>query len=142
MKQEPTLTSIAVTNGKQREKLESANLIAGFGIEDDELHDENRQISIASDKLFVNYKTNESGFCYKKFKENLIISHLDIKSLVKFDKFIIGESIIEITQVFKKCHSNCPNLKNHPNCQANKEVAFAKIVKNGHIKKGDTLIKL
>jgi len=134
--------SIAITTDNGRIMLESAKLIEDVGIENDQVHSEIRQISIVSDKFIVNNTTNEVGFCHKKFKENLIIMHLDVKSLVKLDKFMLGDSVIEITKVFKKCHDNCPKLLENESCQANEEVVFAKVIKTGYIKKEDLMIKL
>ncbi|MGB3368869.1 MAG: hypothetical protein WBA54_15335 [Acidaminobacteraceae bacterium] len=140
--EEKIVKSIAITTDNGRMMLENAKLIEEVGIENDQAHSEIRQISIVSEKFIVNNTTNEVGFCHKKFKENLIIMHLDVKSLVELDKFIIGDCVIEITKVFKKCHDNCPKLQDNESCQLNEEVVFAKVVKTGYIKKEDLMIKL
>lgn len=136
------LKSIAITSEVGREILKQAKLIEGIGIENDQVRSEIRQVSIVSDKFFVNNYTNKVGFCHKKFKENLIIMHLDVDSLDILDKIYIGEAVLEITQVFKKCYENCPNYDENESCQANKEVIFAKVVKTGYIKKDDLAIVL
>jgi len=134
--------SISITTDNGRSILKRAKFIEGVGIENDQVRSEIRQISIVSDKFIVNKTTNKVGFCHKKFKENLIIMHLDVKSLVKLDKFMIGDSVIEITQVFKKCHDNCPKLLGNEICHANKEVVFAKVTKSGYVKNDDLMIEL
>lgn len=136
---EKTLVSIAITENRASKKLESARLIEGKGIENDQIRSEIRQLSIVSDKFIVNKSTNEVGFCHIKFKENLIIMHLDVKELDILDKFMIGDAVIEITQVYKKCHDSCPKWDENATCQANKEVAFAKVIKSGYIKIEDAV---
>lgn len=134
--------SIAIKTDEGRQFLNQAKLIVGFGIENDQNHDEIRQISIVSDKFIVNNNTNQIGFCHKKFKENLIIMNLQVNSLDKLDKISIGSSIVELTQVYKKCHDKCPRLKLDEKCEVNKEVVFAKVLKSGYIKVDDFAIKL
>ena len=63
------LRSIAITTDSGRQMLERSKLIEGVGIENDQVRNEIRQISIVSDKYIVNKSTNEVGFCHKKFKE-------------------------------------------------------------------------
>lgn len=134
--------SIAITSDDRRKIVTNATLIEGYGIENDQKRSEDRQISLVSDKFIVNKNTIDLGFCHKKFKENLIIMHLDVKSLDILDKFLIGDSIIEITQVYKKCHDKCQLYDNSKICEINKEVAFARVIKTGHIKVDDLMIKL
>ena len=51
----------------------------------------------------------------------------------------IGDTIQEVTQIGKECHSGCEIAKKVGKCIMPKEGIFTKIIKGGTIKKGDTI---
>jgi len=51
----------------------------------------------------------------------------------------IGETIQEVTQIGKECHTGCAISQQVGKCIMPKEGIFTKVIKGGVVKKGDTI---
>jgi MOSC domain-containing protein YiiM len=52
----------------------------------------------------------------------------------------IGEGIVlELTQIGKECHSGCAIYRQIGKCIMPKEGIFARVIKGGQVKEGDTI---
>ncbi len=73
-----------------------------------------------------------------EFAENITLSGLDFSQIAPLDRFIIGNTEIEVTQIGKKCHGHgCAIYTEVGNCIMPKEGLFAQVIKPGTIKPGD-----
>lgn len=129
---------ISEKKGTAKEMIESTNLIENFGLEGD-AHGGNwhRQVSLlALDKI---NKFNEEGGSVKfgDFGENFVISEVDLDKLKIGQIFKIGNTILEITQIGKECHSKCEIFYRVGRCIMPKFGVFAKVLKGGEVKLGD-----
>jgi molybdenum cofactor synthesis domain-containing protein len=100
-----------------------------------------RQVSLLGIESISKFsKEAKRPIIYGEFAENITTSGLILYETAPFDRLIIGETELEVTQIGKKCHgSSCAIFKEVGNCVMPKEGIFARVLKNGHIKAGDTI---
>ena len=66
-----------------------------------------------------------------------------MKELPVGTRFRIGEDVLlEMTQIGKECHSHCEIYKVMGDCIMPREGVFAKVLKGGKIKVGDSIEKV
>ncbi len=74
------------------------------------------------------------------FAENLTTEGIDLVSLPVGTRVSIGGRIVlEITQIGKECHSGCAIFRQTGKCIMPKEGVFARVIRGGHVKAGDTI---
>lgn len=73
-----------------------------------------------------------------EFAENITTKGIVLYKTKPGDQLIIGDTLLEITQIGKKCHGdNCEIFQQVGSCVMPKEGIFAKVIKGGTIKPGD-----
>ena len=100
----------------------------------------NRQVSILgteSKRMIKEYK-NE-GLCTVKFEENITIKGLELFKYSVGTRLKIGDSVVEITQLGKKCFKGCAISEASNKCVLTRECIFTKVIKSGWVKKGDEI---
>ncbi len=132
--------------GISKSPVKEAILLENYGMEGD-VHaglDEKRQVSLLSWESI-----QKKNFCMKKkdenlkpgdFAENITTSGLDLSLLKIYDRLIINNVILEISQIGKKCHVYCDIYKKIGSCIMPKEGIFTRVIKGGKVKVGDTII--
>jgi len=74
------------------------------------------------------------------FAENLTTEGIDLVSLpVGIHISIREEIILELTQIGKECHSGCAIYRQIGKCIMPKEGVFAKVIRGGLVRAGDTI---
>ncbi|MAF85190.1 MAG: MOSC domain-containing protein [Dehalococcoidales bacterium] len=74
------------------------------------------------------------------FAENLTTEGIDLVSLPIGTEISTGDKVIlEISQIGKKCHSGCAIFRQTGKCIMPKEGVFAKVIRGGVIRSGDTI---
>ena len=119
--------------------LEKVNLMEDMGMEGDyHATGGERQLTVISQKAKDWIQAQEvEGFCFMKFKENIIIDGIFLENLSDRGKLVMGGVILELTPVRKKCYAElCKLDQNHANCVLNREVRFAKVTSGGDISVG------
>jgi len=116
--------------------LQHANLKIAQGVLGDlPQNDPDRQISLIVKRLEETEARNaEAGFCMTRFKPNLVLETTTPSEISIKDRLNIGSCELEITIAGKKCHLNCPLFDNAQICDLNKDIFFAKVVKDGEIR--------
>ncbi|MCM8821931.1 MAG: molybdopterin-binding protein [Candidatus Omnitrophica bacterium] len=139
--------NISAKKGTAKFPVKEAIFKKDSGIEGDAHagRDKNRQVSLLSWESI-----QKKNFCLKKedkklkpgdFAENITTSGIDL-SLIKIgDRFNIGNVVLEVSQIGKKCHLYCEIYKKIGSCIMPGEGIFARVVKGGKAKTGD-LIKV
>jgi MOSC domain-containing protein YiiM len=127
--------SISKKKGIPKSNVQSAKLIADWGIEGD-AHAGNwhRQISFLAlesiDKMRKTLPTLRPG----AFAENITTEFIDIPNLQIGSRVKIGENTeLEITQIGKECHDKCAIYVKVGNCVMPTEGIFGKVLKGGEI---------
>jgi MOSC domain-containing protein YiiM len=74
------------------------------------------------------------------FAENITTQGLDLLKLPVGTRFRIGEnSLLEVTQIGKVCHTRCAIYYQAGDCVMPKEGIFARVLEGGEIKVGDEI---
>lgn len=136
--------NISATKGTRKTNIGESYLYAEFGLKDD-AHGGNwsRQVSLLAMES-IN-KMIKAGLKVGPgdFAENITTEGLDLMSLPIGTKFRIGEeSLLEVTQIGKVCHTRCAIFYQAGDCVMPREGIFAKVLKGGRIKVGDEIIVL
>lgn len=125
--------------GSEALSLQSVEIKIGHGICGDlSANVSERQVSIIikhSERVTV--KNSDGGFCKVRFKPNLVLEAITPLDISIKDRLMIGSCELEITVAGKKCHADCPLFDNVQTCDFNKDVFFAKVLKDGVINLND-----
>lgn len=77
---------------------------------------------------------------YGEFAENITTEGITLYEMKPGDKIFIGETELEVTQIGKKCHGHgCAIFSQVGKCVMPKEGIFAKVLKTGEVKPGDSI---
>ncbi len=110
-----------------------------FGIEGDHHADGgDRQISLVtvSEKEWMNAQEVQ-GFCFKKYKENILLDGVSLAGCREGDLLSCGEVVLELTSSIKSCHPElCKLAKEEKECILAGSSRFAKVKKGGVLKVG------
>ncbi|MDX9696755.1 MAG: MOSC domain-containing protein [Bacteroidales bacterium] len=78
---------------------------------------------------------------YGEFAENITTEGIVLHTMNPGEKLIIGDVELEITQIGKECHGNgCAIFSQVGKCVMPKEGVFAKVIKPGKVKAGDSIV--
>jgi MOSC domain-containing protein YiiM len=132
--------NISKKKGIPKTNVQQATLIENYGIEGD-THAGNwhRQISLLGIESIK--KMREKGLNVRPgaFAENITTEFLNLPKLNIGDKITIGDSVLEITQIGKECHTKCAIYYQAGDCVMPREGIFARVLKGGIIKVDDDL---
>jgi cyclic pyranopterin phosphate synthase len=133
--------SISKKRGTQKTNVPEAELKTNFGIVGDaHAADWHRQVSLLAaesiDKMIAMGANVQPG----NFAENITTEGIELMELSVGSKLKIGEDAeLEITQIGKKCHSQCAIFEQVGDCIMPRDGVFAKVNKGGLIKVGDII---
>ncbi|MGC4019914.1 MAG: MOSC domain-containing protein [Muricomes sp.] len=126
--------------GTQKENVGEAVFIEDFGIDGDAHAGKwHRQVSLLSSDRIDEFRERGAEVDDGAFGENLVVEGIDFKSLPIGIRFKCNDVILEMTQIGKECHNGCQIFQKMGDCIMPREGVFAKVIKGGTIKEGDTL---
>jgi MOSC domain-containing protein YiiM len=136
--------NISEKKGVIKERIEQGFFKINHGLDGD-AHAGNwhRQVSLLGIESI--YKMEESGIdglMPGQFAENITTEGITLYELPIGTKLKIGEVILEVTQIGKECHKGCQIKQLVGECVMPKEGIFAKVLEEGHIKTGDSIINM
>lgn len=79
------------------------------------------------------------GLCTGKFAENITTEGIKLFELPVGIRLTIGETIMEVTQIGKQCHTGCQIRTLVGDCVMPREGIFTRVIKAGWIKPGDEI---
>jgi MOSC domain-containing protein YiiM len=141
-KGEVIAVSISKKKGQKKQNMPFVRLNENYGIIGD-AHAGNwhRQVSLLAQESIEKLKKKGLGLKAGDFAENITTRGINLLNLPIGTKLKIGEDVIlEITQIGKECHQPCNIFYQIGDCIMPKEGIFAKVLKGGIIKPGDTII--
>ena len=129
---------ISEKRGTQKTKIKEANLIKDWGIEGDAHAGKwHRQVSLLSYEKIEEFRKKGAKIDLGAFGENLIVEGYDFSALPVGTRFMIGDVILELTQIGKECHNHCEIYKKMGSCIMPTEGVFTEVIRGGRIKTGD-----
>lgn len=133
--------NISETKGVVKKPIGEGNFKENFGLEGDaHSGDWHRQVSLLGIESFEKMtKEGVEGLVPGIFAENITTEGIVLYELPIGTKLVIGETIQEVTQIGKECHTGCEIAKKVGKCVMPKEGIFTKILKPGVVKEGDLI---
>lgn len=129
--------------GTVKEDVGEATLIEGMGLDGDAhagfMH---RQVSLLALEDIEKMREKMPNLGPGSFAENITVKGLDMDSLSIGDRISVGDTLLEVTQIGKECHSKCEIFKITGDCIMPKKGIFCAVIKGGRVKKGDVVKKV
>lgn len=98
-----------------------------------------RQISLLAEESVDKMRSLLPGLQPGAFAENVNTRGLELKTLPIGTRLRLGETVVEVTQIGKECHSDCEIKQRTGKCVMPTEGIFAVVVKEGTVRKGDEI---
>ena len=136
--------SVSDKKGVRKNNVDSVELKEDFGIVGDaHAGTKNRQVSLLAQESIEKMKAKGLKVKAGDFAENITTEGLDLLNSKIGDRLKIGPGVnLEISQIGKECHTRCNIYYQAGDCVMPKEGIFAKVVKGGQIKVGDSIYRL
>ncbi len=130
----------SVKKGTKKEEVKEIELVEDFGLKGDAHGGKwHRQVSLLAKEEIDSFNKKGGKVVYGDFGENLVTEGIDLASLSVGDKVIIGDALIEITQLGKKCHDKCEIFYSVGECIMPTKGIFGKVLKGGAISLGEKI---
>jgi len=132
--------NISRAKGVQKEQVREVSLRVGHGIEGDaHAGDWHRQVSLLAQESIDAMIARGIDLKPGDFAENITTSGLQLPQLPLGTRLRVGETILEITQIGKKCHRGCAIFQQVGDCVMPREGIFTRVIRAGTIRTGDPI---
>lgn len=131
---------ISRRRGVQKTAVPEARLIEQWGIEGDAHAGQwPRQVSLLAVESIEKIRRKGIEVGPGDFAENIVTEGVDLLSVEIGDRIELGQARLEVTQIGKECHSRCAIYEQAGDCVMPREGIFARVLKGGEIKVGDSI---
>ena len=132
--------NISEKKGTVKKAVPEIRLRLRHGIEGDaHAGDWHRQISLLAEESVDKMRALLPDLQPGAFAENINTRGVDLKRLPVGTRLRLGETVVEVTQIGKQCHSGCEIKKATGACVMPTEGIFAVVVREGRVRKGDPI---
>ncbi len=132
---------LSKAKGERKTPVDAVSLRENHGIVGDaHAGDWHRQISLLAKESIDKMRAMGLDVDNGDFAENLTTSGIDLPSLAIGTRLHIGETLLEITQIGKECHTRCAIYHQAGDCVMPKEGVFARVLKGGEVKPGTDIV--
>ncbi|MDD2737142.1 MAG: MOSC domain-containing protein [Desulfuromonadaceae bacterium] len=132
--------SVSKNKGERKTPVDHVNVLQNHGIEGDgHAGDWHRQISLLAQESIEKMQRLGLSVTAGDFAENITTSGVDLPSLPIGTRLKVGETLMEVTQIGKECHTRCAIYYQAGDCVMPKEGIFTKVLQGGAIKPGDAI---
>ncbi len=131
---------ISENKGERKKPVPSVEVTAGRGIDGDaHAGDWHRQVSMLGMESIR--KMQELGLSVSTgdFAENITTKGIDLPSLPIGTMLKVGETVLEVTQIGKECHTRCAIYHQAGDCVMPREGIFTRVLQGGAIRSGDVV---
>lgn len=131
---------ISERKGTAKHNVGTCRFKENWGLEND-AHAGNwhRQVSLLSYDEVEKFRQRGADVADGAFGENLLVKGFDFKSYPVGTIFTCNDVVLEITQIGKKCHSECEIFHQVGDCIMPREGVFARVLRGGEIHVDDEL---
>ena len=131
---------ISEKKGTAKRNVGKCNFLEDFGLENDAHGGKwHRQVSLLSYEAVEAFRARGAQVEDGASGENLLVEGFDFKSFPVGTIFTCNDVVLELTQIGKKCHSECEIFKQVGDCIMPREGVFARVLHGGTIQTGDEL---
>jgi MOSC domain-containing protein YiiM len=129
---------ISENKGERKKPVEAVELRENHGIVGDaHAGDWHRQVSLLAQESIDKMRALGLDVNAGDFAENLTTCGIDLVSLPVGTRLQVGETLLEVTQIGKECHTRCAIFYQAGDCVMPKEGIFVKVITGGVIRPGD-----
>jgi MOSC domain-containing protein YiiM len=131
---------VSTEKGVRKTPVESIELVVGSGVAGDaHAGDWHRQVSLLAWESIEKLRAKGLDVKEGDLAENITTRGIELPTLPVGTKLAVANSILEITQIGKECHTPCAIYHQAGECVMPKEGVFAIVVKGGIVKAGDSV---
>lgn len=133
--------NLSEKKGTVKAPVEQAELSRGGLTGDAHRTPGSREVSLlAADSVRRFGGENNLTLGWGDFAENLTIGGGALSAVAILDRFEIGDSLLEVTQIGKQCHgTQCAIFQQAGSCIMPREGLFCRVLKGGEIRRGDAV---
>ena len=127
--------------GQKKSNLSEGELLEDKGFEGDaHAGDWHRQVSLLAMESINKIRDKGIDVAPGDFAENITTSGIEIWQLELGTRLAVGSGAeLEITQIGKECHDRCAIYHQVGDCVMPREGIFARVLRGGKVKPGDTI---
>jgi len=140
MRQSGRIAAISVSSekGVSKTNVEGALLVAEHGLRGDaHAGPWHRQVSFLAVESIAKMRDRGADVHPGSFAENITTEGIDFGQVEVGDQVVIGDALLEITQLGKECHARCAIFDLVGDCVMPKEGVFAKVLRGAEIAVAD-----
>lgn len=131
---------VSDNKGERKKPVQMVELRVNHGIVGDaHAGDWHRQVSLLAQESIDKMRAMGLDVTTGDFAENITTSGIKLVSLPIGSHLKIGDTLLEVTQIGKECHTRCAIFHQAGDCVMPKEGIFAKVIRPGIIKPGDQI---
>jgi MOSC domain-containing protein YiiM len=131
---------VSRSKGERKTPVGAAQLRENHGIEGDAHAGQwHRQVSLLAIESIRKMQELGLKVASGDFAENLTTEGIELYTLPIGTRFAIGETLLEVTQIGKECHTRCAIFYQAGDCVMPKEGIFARVLRGGSLAAGDSI---
>jgi MOSC domain-containing protein YiiM len=131
---------VSEKKGERKTPVAAVELRENHGIVGDaHAGDWHRQVSLLASESIDKMRALGLDVDSGDFAENITTSGVNLVSLPIGSRLQIGETLLEVTQIGKECHTRCAIFYQAGDCVMPKEGIFARVITGGTIRPGDSI---
>lgn len=128
---------ISKNKGERKTPVASVDLIENHGVSGDAHAGEwHRQVSLLAMESIAKMQALGLDVTTGDFAENITTSGIDLPALPVGTRLAIGDTLLEVTQIGKECHTRCAIYHQAGDCVMPKEGIFARVLRGGTVAPG------
>jgi len=132
--------NISHAKGERKKPAGSAEFRVGHGIVGDgHAGNWHRQVSLLGIESIGSMREKGLDVGSGDFAENITTEGIDLPSLPVGTLIRLGSTLVEVTQIGKKCHNRCKIYQKAGDCVMPREGIFVKVMEGGAIFDGDAI---
>jgi MOSC domain-containing protein YiiM len=126
--------NISKGKGEQKKPVPRALLKENHGLAGDGHAGKwHRQVSLLAEEDIAALRGRGVDLNYGDFAENITTSGVPLSTLLVGTRLYLGDAVIEVTQIGKKCHHDCVVYQALGDCVMPRKGIFARVLKGGVI---------
>ena len=134
--------SVSGRKGERKTPVPSATLVPGHGVSRDAHAGPGpRQVSLLAAESIAKMTAKGLTVGPGDFAENVTVEGIQLTALKVGDRLVVGEALVEISQIGKECHDRCAIYFQAGDCVMPREGVFAKVLRGGKVAPGDPVAK-
>jgi len=124
--------------GIPKEDIRTGRLIEELGLEGDaHAGFAHRQVSLIAMEDICKAQEKLPGLRPGSFAENVTVEGIDLGESRVGRRIRVGETLLEITQIGKECHTKCEIYRTTGDCIMPKKGIFCRVIQGGIVSAGD-----